>query len=85
MTLLALLTGFALGSSATLLALRAGFRRWLNSPETEKFMREQTLNSFHAGFMTAADIVTIAGQEELAGELRTIANKSNFAPANDNQ
>jgi hypothetical protein len=83
MTLFALLAGLGLGSFTTLLLLRAGFRRWINGPEMDAFMRQQVSEAFHAGFMTAADIVTIFGQEELAGHLRIVANQT--TPANDNR
>ena len=48
----------------------------------EDLALQQCRESFHAGFLCAADMVTHSGHEELAGQMRLVAQKAKVA--NDN-
>lgn len=72
------LGGYLIGGWLTNLV----WRRRLTGGVLEEVIREQMQVAFKAGFLTAADIVTVAGQEELAGKLRHTAEMA--TAANDN-
>lgn len=50
--------------------------RGLRSDEVTAFIEMQLQIAFRAGFMTAADMVTMSGHEELAGKLRRTADEA---------
>ena len=57
-------------------------RRWINGRHFQAEVEKQLHVAFRAGFLTAADILTMEGHEDLAGKLRHAA--SAVKAANDN-
>jgi hypothetical protein len=60
--------GFMLGHWLTV----RSFNRHLDSPAFETEVRKQLRVAFEAGMAVAADMTTMAGQEELAGQIRRV-------------
>lgn len=79
MSVLALLAAASAGSIFGCIVMGALVRSKVASDEFANCVYEQLQLAFRAGFMTAADIVTMEGQEELAGKLRRTAETVRLA------
>ncbi len=63
--------GFLLGQAIA----RRAFHRHVDGPIFRNEVRRQLDVAFRAGVMTAADMTTMMGQEEVAGRLRMVAHE----------
>lgn len=81
MTIIEFLGAAALGSLFGGWLMAWVIKRGMQSDAFADVFATELRKAFRAGFLTAADLVTIEGEEELAGKLRHAAAA---AAANDN-
>lgn len=65
------------GLAAGFAIMNALMKRWLKSHSFEQLVKSEVSKAFDAGYLAAAECVSLAGHGELAGRLRHTVQAAN--------